>query len=127
MICPGGQLQLAHRSSHKAFAGLIQLAELMHLGHAHVGVADDANRVREPRALSLVRRLSTGADVGTGFTQVITTQLLVVHARDFDVDINSVKDGTRDTLLVFGNDNRGTRTGFLGIAKIPAGQTCGSL
>ena len=38
--------------------------------------------------------------------------LFVIYLWHFNVDINSVKDGSGDPFLIFGNDSRRTPTGF---------------
>jgi hypothetical protein len=39
-----------------------------------------------------------------GLTQALVTQFLLLDTRHLDVDVNAVKQGTGDALLVFGND-----------------------
>ena len=50
----------------------------------------------------------------------ISTQFFVIYSLDFDVDINPIENGPRNTLLILGNDSRRTRTGFLCLQKITA-------
>ena len=57
--------------------------------------------------------LDTFANRLTGLIQSISAEFFIVHTRNFDVNIDEVKDGTGDALLVFGHDGRGTGTGLL--------------
>jgi len=85
-------------------------------------------RCPSPRnaAAAAPRHLDPLPDRGRTFPQAVAAQLLVVHARDFDVDVDPLKtcetfgrawDG--DALLILGYYRMGTRTGLLCIA-IPA-------
>ena len=42
-----------------------------------------------------------------GFAQPIAAEFFVVSSWNFDVNINAVKDGTRDAFLRFGDDSGG--------------------
>jgi hypothetical protein len=43
-------------------------------------------------------------DNSGGFTQALVIQFLILNQWYLDVDVNAVKQGTGDALLVFGND-----------------------
>jgi hypothetical protein len=40
------------------------------------------------------------------FSKSIVAQFFIIYAGNFDVDVNSVEQGPRDVLLIFGNDSR---------------------
>jgi len=77
-------------------------------------------RLRTGKAslLNIACRLHTLANRLADFPHSVTAQLFIIHARDFDVNINAVKKWTGDTFLIFGNDSRSTRTGFLCITPM---------
>jgi hypothetical protein len=52
--------------------------------------------------------------------QTGATQLLVVRAWDFDMNVDAVEHGAGDALLILGNDSRRTSTSFLWIICPPA-------
>jgi len=99
---PGTHAQLRHgrtqprRAGRKrqALAGIIQPAVLAHFGRAHVRVAQQrhlavraAHSPGKPLSLYLTRPLDARTDVGAWFPQPVIGQLIVVHARHFDVDV----------------------------------------
>jgi hypothetical protein len=107
------------RRSHQTLTFLRELAIFPDLPHAHVGVADDGRqfviRISNTRisfCLDIPHCLHSCSN-GIGWLPYsISTQLLIIYSWHFDVNINSVRKGTRDPLLIFGNDSRCTRIGF---------------
>jgi hypothetical protein len=53
--------------------------------------------------------------------QPVTAELVVVDARDFDVDIDAIEQGARDALLIFGDRGAGAGAGFLAVTIIATG------
>ena len=70
----------------------------------------------ENRFRCLARSLHTLANGGRGFTYPVIAELFVIHPGDVDVDINSIEQGTRDSLLIFRDDSGRT---WIGLDRIP--------
>jgi hypothetical protein len=82
-----------------------------------VRVADNT-RPLETCLLPFSRRLYPLPDQRRTLAQPVAAQFFVVHARDFDVDVDAVKHRTGDTFLVFGHRSRRAGTGLLRVAVI---------
>jgi len=67
-------------------------------------------------ALYITRGLHARSDRIGRFTNSITAQFFVIHPRDFDVNVNSIEQGTGDSLLIFRRKGMRTGAGLLGIA-----------
>lgn len=52
-----------------------------------------------------------------GLPYPISTQFFIIYARNFDVNVDTIQQRTRNPLLIFGNDSRCTPTGFLWVRK----------
>ena len=122
----GAELKLRHRRLDQCLARLVQLAVLPHLGWSHVGVGlvqQAAVTLRRERvfgqgpgravALDGAGGLDAGAEGAAGFAEAVGEELVVVHARDVDVDVNAVEEGAGDALLVAGDGPRTTSAFFL--------------
>jgi len=59
-----------------------------------------------------------------GFAQAISAEFFIVHARDFDVDINAVEDGTGDAFWYLVTMAGAQVQGFWASPKNPQGQGC---
>ena len=95
-------------------------AELAYFGWAHLGVAGQLSAF-EAFQLALAGGLHPGAD-GFGILDVaLVGELLVIDARDFDVDVDAVDEGAADLLVVAGDGHRATAALFDGVAVIAAG------
>ena len=70
--------------------------------------------------LNISSRLHTSANRLAGFAEAISAEFFVIYSGDFDVNIDAVKDGTGDALLVFGHHSRRTGTGLLTVPKVSA-------
>jgi len=122
------QVQLRHGRAHQGLALIVHLTELPHLGHAHVGVADDVRspvdslirRHTKSSILYLPRRLDAPSNRLAGLAEAVAAQLVVVHARHFDVDVDAVEQWSRDALLVFRDHRRRTGAGLLAVAIVAA-------
>lgn len=71
--------------------------------------------------LDFTRSLDTSTDAFRGFPQPVSAELFVIHAWDFDVDVDPVEQGTGDSFLVFRDHGLRTRTRLLGIPIKAAG------
>ena len=107
----------------QTLAFILQPAILPDLPHPHVGIADNVRRAVwwESFVLYLTCQLDSCTNSLGGFSQSITAQLFIIHTRHFDMNIDPIQHGTGNALLVFGNDNRRTPTGFLWIKINSAG------
>jgi hypothetical protein len=90
-------------------------------GTANFGAGHQGTILRESLSLSLARSLHTLANGGRGFTYPVIAELFVIHPGNVDVDINSIKQGTRDSLLIFRDNSGRTWTGLDGIPTITTG------
>ncbi len=90
------------------------------LADTHVCVADDISGVGEALILNISGGLHSLADGFASFAEFIFAEFFVVHTRDFDMDVDAVEDGTRDSFLVFGDNGRGAGAGFLCVSKMSA-------
>jgi hypothetical protein len=118
MIRPRRKVELAHRRTDETVACFIEFAEFTHLGHAHIGVADDVCP-GEALQLTLAGGLHPCANGLLRFAQPIAGEFFVIDARDFDVDVNSIQHRAGDAFLIFSN-GRGAGAGFLAITEITA-------
>ena len=64
------------------------------------GIGQHAVAVFEARSLAVPGRLYLGLDIGRGLALAVVGEFFVLHAGDFDVDINAIQEGTRDPFLV---------------------------
>jgi hypothetical protein len=87
--------ELGHGRRQEALACGVQRAVLAYLRGPHVRVAQQrhiairaADSALEALALDLTRLFDAGTDVGARFAQPIIGELLIVHARHFDVDVD---------------------------------------
>ena len=93
------------------------------LPDAHVGVADDIGLViGKSYLLDVPRSLHSFADGFTGFAETISAEFFVIYARDFDVNVDAVEDGTGDAFLIFGHHAGAQVQGFWVSPKNPQGQ-----
>ena len=122
----GAQLQLRHRRLDERFARLVEFAVLAHLGRSHVGVGlvQEAavalgqegifgQRLRQAVALDGAGGLDAGANGAAGFAEAVSEELVVVDARDVNVDVDAVEERAGDALLVACDGSRTTGTFFL--------------
>jgi len=65
--------------------------------------------------LNISRGLDSCVNRFARFTQTISAQLFIIHSRNLNVDVDTIKHGTGDPLLVFGNYSRCIRAGLLRI------------
>ena len=84
------ELQLAHGRFDQTLPGFVQFTKLAHLGHAHIGIADQ-RCARKAFALVLARAFHPFANIRRGFPQSVTGQFFIVHARDFNMNVNPVQ------------------------------------
>ena len=130
----GAELQLRHRRLDERLAGLVQLAVLAHLGWPHVGVGlvQEAavaprrervfrQRFRQAVALDGAGAFDAGANGAAGLTEAVGEELVVVDARDVNVDVDAVEEGAGDALLIASDGPRTTSTFFLIVTKVTAG------
>jgi hypothetical protein len=127
VISPRRQVHLAHRRPHQALTRPIQLAVMPDICHSHICVANHARRVdwrspypaipcfrfaspifrrltwHEPPPLSFARRFHPRPSDLRRLPQPVIAQLLVIHARHFDMDIDPVQQWPRYSLLLFGH------------------------
>jgi hypothetical protein len=117
MIRPRGQIELRHRRSHQALTILRKFAELPYFPHPHVGITNDVRDfdIRESCLLNISRSLDACTDTFGRFAHPVSTQLFIIHSGDFDVNVNAIKRGTRDPLLVFRDKGRRTAARLLGV------------
>jgi hypothetical protein len=52
-------------------------------------------------------------DCLAGFAKFISAEFFVIDSGDFDVDIDTIKQWTGDTFLIFGDDGRCAGAWFL--------------
>jgi hypothetical protein len=98
---------------------------LPYLPHTHIGIAEDGMpgiNVRETGSLSVTRGSHSRTEGFTGFTDMICARLFIINSWNFDVNVNTIQQRTRNALLIFGNDSRRTPTGFCGSFSQPHGQ-----
>jgi len=93
---------LAHRCADQVVTSFVQLAEFSHFSHTHIGVAGDVCP-GEAFALALAGGLHPGADDRRWFAHSVAGQLVIIHTRDFNMDVDPVEQGAGDAFLVFGN------------------------
>ena len=117
---PRRQIELSHRGADQALTFLRKFAELPYFPHAHIGFTDDigyfvirTSSIRISLCLNISRRLHPCTDTLRWLSHPVSAQLFVIYAWHFDVNIDTVAQWTRDSLLVFGNNSRPTRTRFL--------------
>ena len=92
MIGTRQQIELTHRRSHQTLTFVLQFAKLPYLSDAHIGIADDLRAVTgESLLLNISRGLYSGAYRFARLPQPIPAQLFIIHARNFDVNVNSIK------------------------------------
>jgi hypothetical protein len=54
-------------------------------------------------ALDLPGSFDPGLNICRGFSKAVIAELLVIHTGDLDMNIDAVKQGTRDTFLIPGD------------------------
>jgi len=92
----------------------LAICKLPYFPHAHIGVHDNIRTViGKSSSLDISRCLHTRANGFRCLPYPVATHFFVINPRNFDVDVNSVKQRTEDSFLIFGNDSRRTRTRFL--------------
>ncbi len=88
------ELQLHHGGLHQRPPGIVQLAEVAHLGRAHVCIAGNRGGVFslpvETLALHLPCRLHPPLQHRRRLSQPAAAQLVVLHARHFHVDVDAI-------------------------------------
>jgi hypothetical protein len=88
---------------------------------AHIVIADDVRTViRKSFRLYITRGLDPSMNSFARLIHSVSAQLFVIYSGHFNIDVNSVQDGTGNQLLIFGNDSRRTGTGFLCFQVISA-------
>jgi len=105
---------MTHGRAHQTLTFILQFAKLPYFPDAHVGVANDIRGSvgRESNSLKFARRLHTLTNHFTRFTELIPAQLFVIHPWNLDMNVNTVEQGTRDSLLIFGDHDRGASAGL---------------
>jgi len=96
------KIQLAHGCADEIIPSFIQFIELPHLGHAHIGVADDVCP-DETLQLALAGGLHPRADGFRRFSQPVAGEFFVVDTRHFNVNIDPVEHRAGDAFLVLGD------------------------
>jgi hypothetical protein len=93
MVGTRRQVELRHCRPHQTQTLLLQLAVFSHFSHTHIGIAKNSAPIgaREPGALNIPCRLHARADEFGFFPHSIPAQLLIIHARDLDVNIDVVE------------------------------------
>jgi hypothetical protein len=109
----------AQSSLHQPLARAIELAMPAHFGRPHVGVGQQA-RVREALGLAHARGGHPLAHRAGWLTLPFGRQLVVVHARHVDMDIDAVEQRPRDALLVARDDGWRADTLALGVPLVAA-------
>jgi len=127
MIGPRRKVELPHRRADQVFPRLVQLAELADFREVHVCVTHDIERfdIRISRTrispyLYIPGGLHAPADRCAGLANPVAAELLVVHARHLDMDVDAVQQRTRDAFLVLGDGGWGAGAGLLTVAVIAA-------
>jgi hypothetical protein len=103
-----GKLQLHHGCLHQGLAGLVQGAELPHLGRAHVGVTSDAVISSEPFPLPRAGRFHAGPHHLVRFPVARIGELFILHSRHFHVDVDTPKNGVLSDSAVAPRSASGT-------------------
>jgi hypothetical protein len=103
MIAPGGEVQLPDSSLHQVLACFVEDNVLLQLFRAHVGVGEQC-RSRKSIVLHPAGTLNAPADLRGRLAGPAIRQFLVVDARDFDVNVDPVEQGTTDPFLVSVDD-----------------------
>ena len=96
VIASRREVHLSHGSADQPFSGFIQFAKLPDLPHPHISIRKNIRRfdLRESLSLSASRSFNTRTDRFGRLAHPVTAQLLVIHARDFDVYINAIEQRT---------------------------------
>jgi len=120
VICSRGELQLAHRRAHQAFARRVEPAMVAHLGRSHLRVRHRL-RAGEACRLDRPRRLDARPHLRRRFAEPIVGQLLVFDARHRQLDVDPVEQRAGEALLVADDRARCAGTFFGRIAIEAAG------
>src|SRR3990170_7221687 len=110
-------MELTYGLSHERLSGFIQRAEAPHLGRPHIRVTRESGPV-EADSLSFACDLDALTHLRGGLAHPIVGQLLELHARHFDVDINPIQKRTGDALLIAGHSGRRACTLTLGVPEV---------
>ncbi len=108
MIAARRQIELRHGRPHQALTLVLQPAKLPYLPDAHIGVANDigCSMTGEALVLNIACGLDSCLNRFGHFACSIPAQFLVIHTRHFDVNINTVKQRSGDSLFVFRHSRR---------------------
>ncbi len=98
----GRQVEPLGGGLQQTLGAVVQLTELPDLGGTHLGVAEKAAFL-EPILLNPPRLFHPHPGSAGIFSRCVFHQLLVLHRRDFDENVDPVKQRTADALLITGH------------------------
>src|SRR5438552_7817751 len=93
-------MQFAHGHTHQFLGGLSKLAVLFQLACSHAGVTIYLAVVAKPFLLAFAGMDDAFANGSGSFLSAFTGDVAIVDSRHFNVQIDAIKQRTRDALTV---------------------------
>jgi len=109
-VAAGGEAEALADKFEEAVAGFVRLTMFADESCRHLGVAVDA-AVVEAIFLDGAAGFDSAGDHFRGFGVGTIDDITLLHCRDFDLDVDAVKQGAGDLGTVALNDHRRTGTG----------------
>ena len=119
-VAAGGEAEALGNKFEQAVAGFVRLAMFANEACRHLGVAVDA-AVVEAIFLDGAAGFDSAGNDFRGFGVGTIDEITILHCRDFDLDVDAVKQGAGDLGTVALNDHRRTGTGVGRVGQIAAG------
>src|SRR5258706_7212355 len=102
MVGAGREMKLLGGGLEQFLARGIEFAEIAHLGWSHFGVTGQSGTA-QALELALTRCLHARANRRGVFSLTLVGELLVIDARNLDVNVDAIQQWPADTLLVTRN------------------------
>ncbi len=120
IVGAGGETHGRDGLPQKVFAGLVEGAELAEEGAIHLGIGENTLSFKT-FPLDIAGALDAGADVETFLGIARGFELVEGDARNLDVEVDSVHDGTGDARFVATRFAGRAGAEALGVAQVPTG------
>lgn len=121
-ISPGTQPECVDGQLQEPLACLVNLAELLDMAVGHLSIAVNLHPLK-PVKLNPSGRIDPSLNLPGRLPDFTARQVPVLHSRNFDVDVDSVHQGTGDLRTITLNLRDGAGTFVVGVAVIAAGTT----